>query len=78
MAVLVLLAFGLGTAGLGWLLQHAGESVDHPSSTGGLRRAIGLLLMALGFLIGTAGPMMALEAANNPPKPPTVYQDPYK
>jgi hypothetical protein len=75
--VLVLLAFGLGTAGLGWLLQHAGESVDHPSNTNGFRGAVGLLLMALGFLIGGAGPIMALHAAD-PPKPPTVYQDPYK
>jgi hypothetical protein len=47
MAVLILFAFGLGTAGLGWLLQHAGESVDHPSSTSGLRRAVGLFLLAL-------------------------------
>ena len=77
MAVLVLLAFELGTAGLGWLLQHAGESVDHPSSTSGLRRASACSLWPC-FLVGTAGPTMALHAANDPPKPPTVYQYLYK
>jgi hypothetical protein len=62
MLVVMILAVGFGSWALGWVLDHAGDEIDG----NGFLHYVGLGLKVLGFVIGTAGVGIALDAARHP------------
>jgi len=49
---------------LGWALDHVGDEIDR----NGFLHYVGLCLKVLGFVIGTVGAGIALDAARDPDK----------
>jgi hypothetical protein len=64
--VLILWLIGLGSAGLGWLCSHAGDTLDGPSNTSTARTWLARGLYAFGFLAAAFGTAAAFDIASNP------------
>ena len=64
MVLVVILAVGFGSWALGWVLDHVGDEIDG----NGFLHYVGLCLKVLGFVIGTVGAGIALDAARHPDK----------
>ena len=64
MFLVVILAVALGSWALGWALDHVGDEIDR----NGFLHYVGLCLKVLGFVIGTVGAGIALDAARDPDK----------
>jgi hypothetical protein len=62
MFVVVVLVVGFGSWALGWVLDHAGDTMGD----NGFLHYVGLCLKVLGFVIGAAGMGIALDAARHP------------
>ena len=62
MFVVVVLVVGFGSWALGWVLDHAGDTMGD----NGFLHYVGLCLKVLGFVIGTVGTGIALDAARHP------------
>jgi len=63
MFIVMVLIVGFGSWALGWVLDKMGDSIN---DGGGLLHYAGLSLKILGFVIGTVGAGIALDAARHP------------
>jgi hypothetical protein len=64
--VLALWLVGFGSVGLGWLVDHVGETADSVEDRIRTRTILSRVLYGLGFLISAIGAAMVIQVAINP------------